>query len=68
MGDAGRDGSVGDVGGPSSLSTGKKEAVGSCTKSGNCDCEGVGAGAELGGYHLGGAGDGLIIKFGLDWV
>ncbi len=69
MGDAGRDRSVGDVGGPSGLSSGKEEkAVGSCTESGYGDGEGVGAGVELGGYHLGGAGDGLIVKFGLYWV
>ena len=62
MGDAGRNRGVGNVGGSYGLSTGKKEkAVGSCAESGYGDGEGVGAGAELGGYHLGGAGDGLII-------
>ncbi len=62
MGDVGRNGGVGNVGGPSGLSTGKKEeAVGSCAESGYGDGEGVGAGAKLGGYHLGGAGDELII-------
>ncbi len=62
MGDVVRNGGVGNVAGPSSPSTGKKEeAVGSCAESGYSNGEGVGAGAKLGGYHLGGAGDGLII-------
>jgi hypothetical protein len=48
MGDAGRNGGVGNVGGPSGMSFGKKEeAVGNCAKSGYSNGEGVGAGAKL---------------------